>query len=105
MPRLCKRLTNRSNYPTNTVVVYCRIAIFITLSDNVIDDLKTRFFIKYIGIISVLFYSSVRRLKKKIPNDQKVIAKGFQLLLHKNEISSQSLDEYANIQKVLISNF
>jgi len=43
IPRNCSRQANRANYPTNNTEEYYKLAIFIPLLDNVINDLKTRF--------------------------------------------------------------
>lgn len=99
MPRLCEQQKNRSNYPTNNVESYYRIAIFIPLLDNVIDDLKTRFSQNTLELFQLSFFLPSNFLKilkdKKEETDKiKSVAKEFQILLHKNEISSQLVGEY-----------
>ncbi|CAI6358364.1 unnamed protein product [Macrosiphum euphorbiae] len=43
IPRNCSRQTNRAYYPTNNTEEYYKLAIFIPLLYNVINDLKARF--------------------------------------------------------------
>jgi len=43
IPRNCSRQKNRANYPTNNTEEYYKLAIFIPLLNNVINDLKARF--------------------------------------------------------------
>lgn len=101
MLRLCKQQKNRSNYPTNNVEDYYRMAIFIPLLDNVIDDLKTRFSPNTLELFQLPFFLPSNFLK--ISNDQneetkiiKSVANDFQILLNtnQNDISSQLLGEY-----------
>lgn len=43
-PRIVCRQAGRSNYQMSTVEDYYRVSIYIPLLDNVLDDLKNRFF-------------------------------------------------------------
>ncbi|XP_025405608.1 52 kDa repressor of the inhibitor of the protein kinase-like, partial [Sipha flava] len=99
MPRSCKQQKNRSNYFTNNVEDYYRISIFIPLLDNVIDDLKTRFSQNTLELFQLSFFLPSNFLK--LPNGQKEetdkiksVAKDFQKLLNKNELSSRLVGEY-----------
>jgi hypothetical protein len=56
MPRLCKKQKNQSNYSTNNIEDYYRILIFITLLDNIIDDLKTSFSQNTLELFQLSFF-------------------------------------------------
>jgi len=43
IPRNCSRQTNCANYQTNSTDEYYKLALFIPLLDNIINDLKARF--------------------------------------------------------------
>jgi hypothetical protein len=99
MLRLCKQQKNRSNYFTNNIEDYYRISIFIPLLDNVIDDLKTRFSQNTLELFQLSLFLPSNFLK--LPNDQKEetdkiksVAKDFQKLFNKNELSSRLVGEY-----------
>jgi hypothetical protein len=67
--------------------------------DNVIDDLKTRFSQNTLELFQLSFFLPSNFLK--LPNDQKEetdkiksVAKDFQKLLNKNELSSRLVGKY-----------
>lgn len=81
--------------------------------DNVIDDLQTRYSQNTLEVFQLSFFPPSKFLK--IPDDQKdeiekikTVANDFQILLNKNEVSSQLLDDtifgkknrYVNIPRI-----
>lgn len=72
MTRLCKQQTNCSNYLTNNIEDYYRIAIFIILLDNVVNDVKTHFSQNTLELFQLTFFS-VKFLKNtKLPKKKKL---------------------------------